>query len=682
MSRFAFAILLGLLGATQVAAAYDVEILQQSGPTSNRINLAVLGDGYTSAQQQKLTTDATELIEALFSHPPYKEYRNLFNVKLVKVVSQQEGADNGTYGTSRNTVLGARFNCNGIDRLLCVDNNTVLSVARQHVPEYSFIVVLVNDPKYGGAGGSIATTSIDPMARDIITHELGHTMAKLADEYEDAYPGYPSCAADCPEPNATRRTLRNILKWNHWIPGSTPIPSPKNTGVSGVGLFEGCRYQATGHYRPTEHGCMMRQLGGTFCPVCAEAMVLSFLNRVDVIDSKSPNVSSLSTDQCSSTTLTVNTPQVDSTWQYTWFRGATQLPGNDATLTITPGMLPLGTQVITAEVWDQTALVRNDPNNLRMGTAKWTVQVNPCARLANGEACTANDHCTSGICADGVCCSSVCTGMCESCSVAGVEGTCSPVTGAPREANGCGGNACSAGQCVSDGCITDAQCANGFFCGPLGSCVARFANGSDCDIDSQCVSGVCDSGVCCDRSCVGACESCRFAGHLGTCTPFDGPPNEANACGGFVCSEGECLSGCLDDADCEDGASCAGDGTCETRRGSGAPCSRGDQCNSGFCKSGVCCESACSGLCETCNRAGSEGLCTRMTARENPFCAEDSGADVGGGFFGCVSTGVDGASLGLLAWALLRARRRRAFPFSSPFSSGRRSGQAPPTSSR
>lgn len=41
----------------------------------------------------------------------------------------------------------------------------------------------------------------------------------------------------------------------------------------------------------------------------------------------------------------------------------------------------------------------------------------------------------------------------------------------------------------------------------------------------------------------------------------------------------------------------------------GAPCTAAWECDSGFCASGVCCESACTGTCMTCDLPGSPGLC-------------------------------------------------------------------------
>ena len=42
--------------------------------------------------------------------------------------------------------------------------------------------------------------------------------------------------------------------------------------------------------------------------------------------------------------------------------------------------------------------------------------------------------------------------------------------------------------------------------------------GLGCTTNSQCSSGFCVSGICCDTSCTGTCGACNLAGHLGACT--------------------------------------------------------------------------------------------------------------------------------------------------------------------
>jgi len=73
--------------------------------------------------------------------------------------------------------------------------------------------------------------------------------------------------------------------------------------------------------------------------------------------------------------------------------------------------------------------------------------------------------------------------------------------------------------------------------------------GLGCTSNSQCASGFCVSGVCCDSACNGGCGSCNLAGHLGVCTPLTS---------GSVC---RALAEICDVAETCDGASlaCPGD---------------------------------------------------------------------------------------------------------------------------
>jgi hypothetical protein len=371
-----------LLPAT--ASAYTVETLQQNGPSSNRIDLLILGDGYTSSEQAQMTAQANTALNDMFAIPPYSTYRSLFNVKLVHVISNQSGADFGTAGGLRDTALAATYNCNGIDRLICVDNGAAYTVAAQHVPEYDFVVVLVNDVKYGGSGGGLVVISNTPGSGgsgEILKHELGHQMSRLADEYEDPYPGFPSCdpASDCPEPNATLRTSRAAVKWNAWINASTPVPTPEGSFSSAVGVYEGARYMSSGVYRPVEFGCLMRELNAPFCPVCREAMIRSFWNGLRIIESRTP-ADSISLSACSAQTFSVTSPAISpSPYVYRWSVDGAPRTGNLPSFTVAAGSLAPGSHTLVVDASDATTHVRNDPEQALQERQTWTVNVTACA---------------------------------------------------------------------------------------------------------------------------------------------------------------------------------------------------------------------------------------------------------------------------------------------------------------
>ncbi|WP_440222186.1 M64 family metallopeptidase [Dokdonella sp. MW10] len=266
-----------------------------SGPSGNRVDVLVLGDGYTAAQQATFNTQAANLRTAMFNVSPYKEYANFVNWRTGFVASVQSGADHPPYqsgcttatccadaaaqndpaaGTFVDTAFDAKYCTSQIHRLLTV-NGTKLYAAAAGYPDWDHILVTVNDPVYGGAGGSFAVTSAHGEAPKVVIHEYGHSFHRLADEYDSPYPGFPACSdtgatPNC-EANVTNQTDPALVKWRTWFTPGIAIPTP--SGTPGTGLFQGARYQTSGMYRPVHNTCLMRSLITTFCTVCRQEYV-------------------------------------------------------------------------------------------------------------------------------------------------------------------------------------------------------------------------------------------------------------------------------------------------------------------------------------------------------------------------------------------------------------------------
>jgi len=265
-----------------------------SGPPANRVDILVLGDGYTAAQTATFATHAQNLYDAMFNVSPYEDYANLVNWTTGFVTSNQSGADHPPYqagcgtlaccadsaastdpfaGQFSDTALDARFCTSNIHRLLTTSSSKTMAAAAAY-PNWDHILVTVNDSVYGGAGGSYAVTSANASGPLVVIHEYGHSFSKLADEYTSAYPGFPACSDITSPPceaNVTNQTTPALIKWAPLLTPAIPIPTPP--GTPGTGLFEGARYLTTGMYRPTSSTCLMRSLGSTFCSVCAAAYV-------------------------------------------------------------------------------------------------------------------------------------------------------------------------------------------------------------------------------------------------------------------------------------------------------------------------------------------------------------------------------------------------------------------------
>jgi hypothetical protein len=291
--------------AQEVAEASDgVTPLHVSGPSENRFDIVIVGDGYTQAELGLFHEHAASKWEAIKATEPFTTYRDYFNVWAVDVVSNQSGVDNDPLpGTMKDTALDMQFWCNGTERLLCM-NNTKAQQFTQLAPEADQVLGLANSTKYGGAGGVYATSSGgNSKAGQITVHELGHSIANLADEYiyyyragldEDAeddvqiplpyllYVG--SVQGEPGQYNITASQEAQLqsskIKWWRWVGETSP-------GLGRVGTFEGGGYYRYGMYRPTDES-LMRYLGRPLNLPGQEKMTQSFYAKLDPIESAPP----------------------------------------------------------------------------------------------------------------------------------------------------------------------------------------------------------------------------------------------------------------------------------------------------------------------------------------------------------------------------------------------------------
>jgi hypothetical protein len=192
----------------------------------------------------------------------------------------------------------------------------------------------------------------------------------------------------------------------------------------------------------------------------------------------------------------------------------------------------------------------------------------------NGQVCAAAADCLSNFCVDGVCCFEACSGQCQACNVAGNPGTCLPVTGDPRGSRTrCGGAGTCAGTCNG---VAGAACT---YAGTEKTCGA-----------ASCTNSVAQPAATCDGK--GACVT---------------PPTVS--CGAYPCVGTDCAGGCSASNPCVGETYCQS-GKCVPKLGNGTMCADGSVCKSGQCSSGVCCDSACTGDCQSCSLPGSTGTCS------------------------------------------------------------------------
>ncbi len=295
----------------------------ESGEPAEKVDLLVIGEGYTLSELDKFHADAIRLVSALFEEEPFRSRRSDFNVWGLDLPSAESGVTRPRAMEFRRTPLSAQYNIFDSERYLLTYDNRALRDAASAAP-YEFLEILANEAQYGGGGifNFQATSAADTgFAEYVFVHEFGHHFAGLADEYytsDVAYETGGTSHAEPWEPNVTALHDLTALKWGDLVATDTPLPTPwdkeafergsidaqsvrrelraqgapetemdrlftaqmeRETALLGsmehagrVGAFEGASYEPVGLYR-SEVDCMMftRNPVG-FCRVCQRAI--------------------------------------------------------------------------------------------------------------------------------------------------------------------------------------------------------------------------------------------------------------------------------------------------------------------------------------------------------------------------------------------------------------------------
>jgi hypothetical protein len=301
----------------------EVWTLFEHGPPSEKVDLVVLGVGYTAEEKEKLHADAERLIDGLFSYEPFRSRKSDFNVRGIDLPSPASGVTRPHSERWRRTPLSTQYGIFDSERYLLTPDNRTLRDVLSAAP-YEFVAILVNGAQYGGGGiyNWQAVSAVDSEFSDyVFVHEFGHHFAGLADEYYTSSVAYETGGEEHPEPweaNVTALHDPAQLKWRDLVEAGTPLPTSWNKqefeeharlirerrqrlidsnaseadydalfreqreietqmlsstpNAGKVGAFEGAAYEARGLYR-SEVDCIMftRNMRG-FCRVCRRAI--------------------------------------------------------------------------------------------------------------------------------------------------------------------------------------------------------------------------------------------------------------------------------------------------------------------------------------------------------------------------------------------------------------------------
>jgi len=262
---------------------WSVTTLIDNGPSANRVDVVLLGDGYTEPELADYATHVNNVLTLFLQEEPLAAYASYVNVHRVDVISNESGVDNDPVeGILRDTALDMRYFCGGIERLLCISVSKAMAAAAL-APDADQILALANSTKYGGAGyasSDLATLAGNNSASvEVALHEFGHSFGNLADEYHyydgATYTGSEPMQANISIYNADQQ-LALQRKWYRWL------------DLSEVDAFEGANYCQYGIYRPTNYS-KMRSLGYPFQAVNVEQFVINFYKVLSPIDDATPS---------------------------------------------------------------------------------------------------------------------------------------------------------------------------------------------------------------------------------------------------------------------------------------------------------------------------------------------------------------------------------------------------------
>ncbi|HEY2323392.1 MAG TPA: IgA Peptidase M64 [Thermoanaerobaculia bacterium] len=304
-----------------VKPAGKVWTLFENGPPSEKVDLLVIGEGFTEAELPKFHNDAKRMIAKLFATEPFKSRQKDFNVRAIDLPAGQSGVNRPRTSDDRRTATSVQYNIFDSERyVLTFDNRAMRDIAS--AAPYDFLEIMVNEKTYGGGGifNDQATASVDSAFSEyVFVHEFGHHFAGLGDEYYTSDVAYET-GGEKPEPWEPNLTASGTHpKWFDMVDKDVPLPTPwdktafeehskaiqarrrqiraenqpesvmdalfreerdwetkfldhdqKYAGK--VGAFEGAGYEPKGLYRPQVDCIMFTRDDVGFCRVCQRAI--------------------------------------------------------------------------------------------------------------------------------------------------------------------------------------------------------------------------------------------------------------------------------------------------------------------------------------------------------------------------------------------------------------------------
>lgn len=193
----------------------EVRTLVNQGPSENRIDLTIVGDGYTEEEKCRFFEDAKRLTDDMFVGQTFASYLPLFNVHAVFVPSNESGL---TDTERKDTALSLYRSPAGSKRGIIPGDRWAAERALRLAPDTDYPILVANDDFYGGLGGRYAiTTRSHNSGTMVLRHELGHNFGNVGEEYDggQVYSG-------------ANHSSSSNLPWTHWTDGEGQVHEAQN----------------------------------------------------------------------------------------------------------------------------------------------------------------------------------------------------------------------------------------------------------------------------------------------------------------------------------------------------------------------------------------------------------------------------------------------------------------------
>jgi len=334
------------------------------------VHIVVLGDGYQQNEAGLFRDQVNDVVDLMREDPAIATHMSAIHIHAISQPSQDSGVDDFFNDDIRNTVFDAGYNCQAIERLICADELAMFSAALTEYPYVHQIILLVNDQRFGGSGGSVAIAS--GYYPEVSIHEMGHSIARLADEYvtneleEQSAPPL----SEGQYANVSSENDPNKVPWSNWIEDKSNYPT--QPGQAGVGIFAGAHYTST--LNRATFDSRMRSNQRLFGPVNGEQWVLSLYRLVGAVQEFGPIRKEITISAGEAVDFYVVPLFEDIIQRVEWYLDGELIKHTKRETKISP-VLSVGAHRLEVRVVDISGLVRSPKINPALFSWHWEVIV-------------------------------------------------------------------------------------------------------------------------------------------------------------------------------------------------------------------------------------------------------------------------------------------------------------------